>query len=138
MGQHRRGGGWGCTEEGVGGAAQQRGAGLYSREGRWGSTEERVGGAAQKRGWVRLHSREGERGCTAGKVGGAAQQGGKVGGVPPLLSRWPFPLPRLHPPLSMPSCPQIPSSTPTSSPYFIFLFADFDHWTGSLLNISTS
>ena len=141
-----RGGGWGCTAGRVGGAAQlgrvggaaqqgapeggqaqaargvaqQRGwAGLYSREGRWGSTEERVGGAPQLGG------------CTAGRVSGAAQQEGKVGGVR-SSSPWPFPLPRLHPPLSMPSCPQIPSSTPTSSPYSIFLFADFDHWTRSL------
>ena len=87
----------------------------------------RVGGAAQQGGWVGLHSREGGWSCTAGRVCGAAQQGGWVG----LHSRegvWagflPFPLPRWHPPLSMPSCPQIPSSTPTSSPYSIFLFAD--------------
>ena len=98
--------------------------GLHSREGVWVAC--RVGGAA---------SREGGRGCTAGRVGGAAQQGGWVG----LHSRdgmWagflPFTLPRLHPPLSMPSSPQIPSSTPTSSPYSIILFADCDHWTRSL------
>ena len=121
-------------------------AGLHSREGGRGFSAER-GEQAQQGGWVGLHSWRGCRaweggrgcraweggwGCTAGRVGGAAQQGGKVGGVPPLLPRWPFPLPRLHPPLSMPSCPQIPSSTPTSSPYSIFLFADCDHWTGSL------
>ena len=144
-------GGWGCTAGRVGGAAQQgrwvelhsrEGAwvGLHSREGGWGWTAGRVCAAgrvcgAAHQGGVELHSREGVWSCTAGRVCGAAQQGGLVG----LHSRegmWagflPFPLPRWHPPLSMPSCPQIPSSTPTSSPYSIILFADCDHWTGSL------
>ena len=108
----------GCTAGRGGGAAQQEGGGAAQQGG---------GGAAQQGGRAGVHSREGGRGCTAGRVGGAAQQGGYVGGVSPLLSRWPFPLPRWHPPLSMPSSPQIPSSTPTSSPYSIILFADFDH-----------
>ena len=132
-----------CREDGLpagrlGGAAQQGGrAGLHSREG---------GRAAQQGGWA---------GCTAGRVGGAAQQGGwaglrmagaaQQGGWAGLQGGWvgfllsfpdsPFLSPDcILPALSMPSCPQIPSSTPISSPsYLQIVIIGPDHCPGVIV-----